>query len=87
MNVALAIQLLQAVMTNLPGAITTVEQLSALGQSFMNTVNGTAPTADEITALEAAIDTDLVDALTPLPPAQPGDPDYVEPPKPATPAP
>lgn len=70
------ISLLQVVVANLPGAITTAKQLLALGKQFFETANGRAPTDDEVTQLEAAIDADVVQALTPLPPAQPGDPDY-----------
>lgn len=79
MNAVLIIQLLQAVVQNLPSAITTAEQLYALGQKFATAVNGTAPTADEIATLRAQIDSDIVTALLPLPPTQPGDPDYVAP--------
>ena len=70
------IAILQVVVANLPGAITTAEQLYDLGTKFYATMNGIAPTADETSQLQAAIDTDLAQALTPLPAAQPGDPDY-----------
>lgn len=76
MEVAAAIQLLQIIVANAPGAITTAEQLYAIGQEFMSTTNGTPPTADEITTLRASIDADVATALTPLPGAQPGDPDF-----------
>ncbi len=77
MDIAGVISLLQVVVANLPGAITTVTQLVDLGQKFFATTNGRDPTPDEVAALRASIDADLMDALTPLPPAQPGDPDFV----------
>ncbi len=70
------IAILQTVITELPGAITTVEQLYALGSKFFTAANGTEPTADEQTQLRTAIDADVAEALTPLPPAQQGDPDF-----------
>lgn len=76
MPIAAIIAILQTVITELPGAITTVEQLYALGTKFFSAANGTAPTADEVTQLRAAIDSDVAEALTPLPPAQAGDPDF-----------
>ena len=76
MPIAAIIAILQTVITELPGAITTVQQLYALGAKFMTATNGTAPTADEIVQLHAAIDADVAEALTPLPPAEPGDPDF-----------
>ena len=79
MPIAAIIAILQTVVQELPGAITTVEQLYALGTKFFTAANGTAPTADEQTQLEAAIDAAVAEALTPLPDAQPGDPDYVKP--------
>lgn len=77
MTIAAIIAILQTVVQYLPGAISTVEQLYALGEKFFTAANGTAPTAAEIAQLRAQIDSDVADALTPLPPAQPGDPDYV----------
>jgi hypothetical protein len=79
MPIASIIALLQVVVANLPGAISTTEQLVDLGKKFFAAANGTAPTAAEIAQLEAAIDADVTLALSPLPPAQPGDPDYVTP--------
>lgn len=76
MTIAAIITILQTVVAELPGAITTVEQLYALGQKFFTATNGTAPTADEVAQLRAQIDSDVADALTPLPPAVPGDPDF-----------
>lgn len=69
------IAVLQVIIANLPGAITTAEDLYALGQKLFKTIGGTEPTADDIAALEAAIDSDVAEALVPLPPPQPGDPD------------
>jgi triosephosphate isomerase len=40
----------------LPGAITTVEQLIELGKKFFAAANGTEPTAAELAQLRAAID-------------------------------
>ena len=79
MDAAVIIQLLQSVVASLPSAITTVEQLYELGTKFAGTIKGSKPTDDEITALRTQIDSDVATALTPLPPAQPGDPDYVAP--------
>lgn len=76
MNMAAIIQLLQTVVANLPGAVTTAEQLYALGEKFFATLNGHAPTEDEQAQLRAQIDIDVAQALAPLPPAEPGDPDY-----------
>ena len=70
MDVAAVISLLQVVVTNLPGAITTAEQLVSLGSAFMKVQNGTDPTPEEIAALRAAVDSDVAQALTPLPAAQ-----------------
>jgi hypothetical protein len=76
MPVAAILAILQVVIQELPGAITTAVQLKDLATKFFTAANGTAPTAADIAALEAAIDADVATALTPLPPAQPGDPDY-----------
>lgn len=76
MNVAAVIKVLQVILTELPGAVTTADQLVELGSKFMKASNGTAPTAQEIVDMRAAIDEDVAEALSPLPPAQPGDPDY-----------
>lgn len=76
MEIGAIITILQTVITELPGAITTVEQLVSLGQKFFSAANGKDPTADEMTQLRAAIDADVAAALEPLPAAQPGDPDY-----------
>lgn len=79
MDIATIITVLQTVVSALPGAITTVEQLVDLGKKFFTATNGTDPTDADITALRAGIDADVAAALAPLPPAQPGDPDYVAP--------
>ena len=76
MPIAGIIALLQVVVANLPGAITTVEQVYDLGHKFFTSINGTAPTQAEKDQLNAAIDADVATALVPLPPAQPGDPDF-----------
>lgn len=70
------IAILQVVVANLPGAITTAEQLYDLGMKLYATTNGTEPTDADKAQLQAAIDADLIVALTPLPPAQAGDPDF-----------
>lgn len=79
MDIATIITVLQTVVSALPGAITTVEQLVDLGKKFFTATNGTAPTDADIAALRAGIDADVAAALAPLPPAQPGDPDFVAP--------
>jgi len=76
MGVAGIIAILQVVVANIPGAITTAEQLYDLGKKLFATINGVDPTEDELAALEAAIDSDVIEALSPLPPPQPGDPDF-----------
>jgi len=76
MNISGIIALLQTIVTSLPGAITTVTQLVDLGTKFFETVNGRAPTADEIAELEKSIDADVIIALSSLPDPQVGDPDY-----------
>ena len=80
MPIAGIISILQVIVANLPGAITRASQLVDLATKLFSTINGQAPTADEITQLESAIDADVTLALTPLPDPQPGDPDYVAPP-------
>ena len=79
MPIAGIISLLQLVVANLPGAITTATQLYDLGHKFFTSINGQAPTQAEKDQLNAAIDADVATALEPLPPAQPGDPDYSSP--------
>ena len=78
MDIAAIIKILTTVVAELPGAITTVKQLVDLGQKFFATVNGREPTPAEIADLRAQIDADVAEALTPLPEAQPGDPDYIK---------
>jgi hypothetical protein len=75
MDIAGVINLLKVVAAELPGAITTVTQLVDLGQKFYATANGREPTAAEVLELRASIDADVAEALTPLPPPRPGDPD------------
>lgn len=76
MGVAEVISILLLVVRELPGAISTVEQLVDIGKKMFATVNGREPTEQEIADLEEQIAADVAEALTPLPPAQPGDPDY-----------
>ena len=78
MDITGVIALLQVVVGELPGAITTVTQLVDLGKKFFETANGREPTPAEIAQLRAQIDADVAEALAPLPPAQPGDPDFVK---------
>lgn len=73
--------------------LTVVETLTKLAPTFVSTwtdlkpfattlytqFKGSAPTADELTALEAQIDALAARLQIPLPPAQPGDPDYTKP--------
>jgi hypothetical protein len=70
------ISVLQLIVQNMPGAITTAQSLYDLGNKLFATIGGRAPTADEQDQLEAQIDSDVIDALSPLPPAQQGDPDF-----------
>lgn len=70
------VSILLLVVKELPGAITTVEQLVDIGKRLFETTNGRPPTPEEEAAIEAAIMRDVAEALTPLPPAEPGDPDY-----------
>lgn len=76
MDVAGIIAILQVVVENLPGAINTGSELVDLGKKLFSTINGREPTAAEIANLETQIDADVADALEPLNPAQPGDPDF-----------
>lgn len=76
MPIAAIIAILQTVITELPGAIRTGQQLYELGKKFFSAANGREPTPEEVAELRAAIDADVAEALTPLPPAQPGDPDF-----------
>ncbi len=76
MEIAGIIAIINTVVTYLPGAITTAEQVYELGKKLFETVNGRAPTDAEVEELETQIDVDVMEALQPLPPAQPGDPDY-----------
>lgn len=79
MDIATIIAILKVVVAELPGAISTTQQLVDLGAKFFATVNGKDPTPEDIAAIEAAIDADVALALEPLPDAQPGDPDYQKP--------
>lgn len=79
MDIATVISLLQVVVAEAPGVISTGEELVNLGTKFYETVNGHVPTIAEVAELRAAIDADVILALQPLPPAQPGDPDYLAP--------
>lgn len=77
----------------LPLVLTAVETLAKLAPTFVSTwtdlkpfavdlytqFKGSAPTADELTVLEAQIDALAARLQVPLPPAQPGDPDYTKP--------
>lgn len=76
MNITGIIGILQTILVNLPGAVTTAQQLTDLGAKLYASINGHEPTEAEKTELQAAIDSDVIQALIPLPEAQPGDPDY-----------
>ena len=86
MSIAAIIALLQVVVQELPGAISTAEDLYNLGVKFGETLKGGSLTDQERADLKASIASDLAEALTPLPAAQPGDPDYVDPNAPTPPA-
>ena len=79
MGVAEIISILLLVVKELPGAIETTTQLVDLGKKLFATVNGREPTEQEVADLEAQIQADVAEALKPLPPAEPGDPDYKKP--------
>jgi len=79
MGVEAIISILLVVVKELPGAIQTVTQLVDLAKKLFATVNGREPTPEEQAALEAQIDADVAEALKDLPPAEPGDPDYIKP--------
>lgn len=80
MGVTAVFALLQVIVANLPGAITTGQQLFDLGKKLYASINdGREPTAEEVADLRAKIAADETLALEPLPPAQPGDPDYTPP--------
>lgn len=68
--------ILQIIVQNLPGAISTIDQLVDLGSKLYAVQNGREPTPDEIAQLRSALLADVTLALEPLPPAQPGDPDF-----------
>lgn len=71
--------LLPIILQQLPGAVTTGEQLYDIGLRFYKSLHdGNDPTPEEVAQLRAAIETDENEALTPLLPPQPGDPDYVK---------
>jgi hypothetical protein len=70
---------LKVVVTELPGAVSTGLELVDLGTKFYEAANGHVPTIAEVAELRKAVDEDVATALEPLPPAQPGDPDYVAP--------
>lgn len=76
MDIAGVIALLKVVAVELPGAISTGVQLVDLGTKFYEVANGRVPSDAEVAELRAMVDADVATALTPLPPAQPGDPDY-----------
>lgn len=76
MGVAEIIGILLLVVRELPGAIKTTQELISLGKKMFETINGREPTEAEILDLEQQIEADVAEALTPLPDAQPGDPDY-----------
>lgn len=73
------IAVLKVVVAEIPDAIKTGEELVDLGTKFYESANGHVPTIAETAELRAAVDTDVATALKPLPPAQKGDPDWVEP--------
>lgn len=79
MDMTAVITILKVVVAELPDAISTGEELVDLGTKFYETANGHVPTIAEVAELRAAVDADVILALQPLPPAQPGDPDYLAP--------
>lgn len=79
MDISAVIRVLKVVVAELPDAVKTGEQLVDLGVKSYEAANGHVPSIAEVAELRAAIDADVAIALTPLPPAQKGDPDFVEP--------
>lgn len=73
------IAVLKVVVAEIPDAIKTGEELVDLGTKFYESANGHVPTIAESAELRAAVDADVATALKPLPPAQKGDPDFVDP--------
>ena len=68
----------------LPQIMATATDLKPFASAlFTQLSGGAAPTDTELAALEAKIDELAARLQAPLPPAQPGDPDYVKPVDPA----
>ena len=67
------LKLLQAA----PTIIQTVENVRPMAARLVDAIQGkTELSEEEIAQLQAGVDALLDEAMTPLPPAQPGDPDY-----------
>lgn len=62
-----------------PQVMQTVTDLKPYAQALYQELTGQAPTSDQNAALAAGIDALFARLETPLPAAQPGDPDYVAP--------
>lgn len=80
MNSALAIALM--VVTKLieyaPRVVQTLNDLRPFATAVFTEIKGSGPTEQEQADLDAQIDVLYERAIKPLPPPQPGDPDYVK---------
>jgi hypothetical protein len=61
------IAMLQAAVAAAPTVIQTAQDLYDIGAKVYAALNGTAPTAEQMAELQAQIDADVAEALTPLP--------------------
>lgn len=61
-----------------PTFVATWNDLKPFAQSLYAQVKGTQPTPEELTELETQLDALAARLQQPLPPAQPGDEDYVK---------
>lgn len=62
-----------------PTAVESAKKLYDFGSALYNNLAGTGLTKEQSAELEKKCDEMFERFMTPLPPAQPGDPDYVEP--------
>jgi len=62
-----------------PQIIQGLNNLKIFGAALYQAFTGNAISADDQTTLEATIDNLYSQIVVPLPPAQPGDPDYIAP--------
>lgn len=60
-----------------PQVVQTIKDLKPYAVALYHELAGQPPTSDQRATLEAGVDALFARLETPLPPAQPGDPDYV----------